>query len=317
MRLGWVTLYREKGDAGFVCRRCGVSRPTLRKWVRRHEKYGIDGLQDQSRCPKRSPNRKVFEEQKELILDLRRSRKLGPRRIQSELKRLHDFSLSTATIHKVLKLNDVKPLRRVRRKKDYIRYQRPIPGDRVQMDTIKIAPGLYQYTAIDDCTRYRVLGLYSRRTAANTLLFLDKVIEETPFPIQRIQTDRGGEFFALAVQEQLKEYSIKFRPIKPGSPHLNGKVERSQKTDLQEFYETVDLKSEDIEDRLQEWQHYYNWDRPHGSLGGKTPIDKCSELRKVTPFSDEVWAMYDPSKERYQEQNYRLDLMLKKLKPSL
>ena len=144
MRLGWVKLYREKGDADFVCRRCGVSRPTLRKWVRRHEKYGIDGLQDQSRRSKRSPNRKVFEEQKELILDLRKSRKLGPRRIQSELKRLHDFSLSKATIHKVLKLNDVKPLRRVRRKKDYIRYQRPIPGDRVQMDTFKIAPGLYQ-----------------------------------------------------------------------------------------------------------------------------------------------------------------------------
>jgi transposase len=158
MRLGWVKLYQERGDAGFVCRRCGVSRPTLRKWVRRHEKHGIDGLHDQSKRPKRSPNRKVFEEQNGLILDLRRSHKLGPRRIQSVLKRLHDFSLSTATIHKVLKLNDVKPLRRVRRKKDYIRYQRPIPGDRVQMDTIRIAPGLYQYTAIDDCTKYKVLG---------------------------------------------------------------------------------------------------------------------------------------------------------------
>jgi transposase InsO family protein len=79
-----------------------------------------------------------------------------------------------ATSYKVLKLNSVKPLRRVRRKKDYIRYQRPAPSDRVQMDTIKIAPGLYQYTAIDDCTRYRVLGLYSRRTAANTFLFLEK-----------------------------------------------------------------------------------------------------------------------------------------------
>ena len=114
------------------------------------------------------------------------------------------------------------------------------------MDTCKIAPGLYQYTAIDDCTRIRVLALYKRRSAANSLLFLEKVIEEFPFPIQRIQTDRGREFFAYAFQEKLMEYGIKFRPLKPASPHLNGKVERSQRTDLEEFYPTVDLRAEDL-----------------------------------------------------------------------
>ena len=68
------------------------------------------------------------------------------------------------------------------------------------MDTCKIAPGLYQFTAVYDCTRYRVLRVYPRRTAAHTLDFLDCVIEEMPFPIQRIQTDRGREYFALKVQ---------------------------------------------------------------------------------------------------------------------
>jgi len=84
---------------------------------------------------------------------------------------------------------------------------------------------MYQYTAIDDCSRFRVLGLYKRRTAKNTLLFMERVMEEMPFPIQRIQTDRGTEFFAIKVQEFFMEQSIKFRPIKPGSPHLNGKVD--------------------------------------------------------------------------------------------
>ncbi|EHU07708.1 putative transposase 7 [Escherichia coli DEC1A] len=51
------------------------------------------------------------------------------------------------------------------------------------MDTCKIGPGLYQYTSVDDCTRYRVLRLYSRRTAVNSLDFIDCVIEEMPFPI--------------------------------------------------------------------------------------------------------------------------------------
>lgn len=92
------------------------------------------------------------------------------------------------------------------------------------MDTCKIGPGLYQYTSVDDCTRYRALRLYFRRTAANTLDFIECVIEEMPFPIQRSQTDRGREFFAVKVQERLKEYGIKFRPNKPASPHINGKL---------------------------------------------------------------------------------------------
>ena len=121
------------------------------------------------------------------------------------------------------------------------RYSRPVPGDRVQLDVRKIAPRLYQYTAVDDCSRFQVLGLYRRRTAANTLAFLEQVLEEMPFPVQRIQTDRGQEFFAYKVQEQLQAWRIKFRPIRPRSPHLNGKVERAQRTALEEFWATADL----------------------------------------------------------------------------
>jgi len=36
-RRGWIMAYRVLGDAGAVCRRFGVSRPTLRKWLRRYE----------------------------------------------------------------------------------------------------------------------------------------------------------------------------------------------------------------------------------------------------------------------------------------
>ena len=112
-----------------------------------------------------------------------RKRRLGTRRIQSELLRLHDCSLSRATIHKVLARHDQKPLKASRRpRKTTHRYAREVPGERIQMATCKIAPKLYQYTAIDDCTRVRVLALYPAKTAANSLLFLEKVIEEMPFP---------------------------------------------------------------------------------------------------------------------------------------
>lgn len=79
---------------------------------------------------------------------------------------------------------------------------------------------------------------------ANTLLFLEELLEEMPFPIQRIQTNRGLEFFAESVQSKLMELPIKFRPNKPESSHWNGKVERSQKTDRIKFDALNDLPYE-------------------------------------------------------------------------
>jgi len=148
------------------------------------------------------------------------------------------LSLSLATIHKILKKHQIHYLQKKRAyRKQTKRYNCKLPGQRVQMDVCKIANGLYQYTAIDDCTRYKVIALYKRRTAKNTLDFIEnQVFYRLPFPIQRIQTDRGQEFMAYEVQEKLLEWGIKFRPIRPASPHLNGKVEATQRTDLDEFY---------------------------------------------------------------------------------
>ena len=98
----WINLYQKTSDAGLVCRRCGISRPTLRKWLRRYEESGLDSLHDKSKRPHRSPNRKVTKEHETLILNLRKNRKLGARRIQNELIRNHALSFSLATIHKVL-----------------------------------------------------------------------------------------------------------------------------------------------------------------------------------------------------------------------
>jgi transposase InsO family protein len=309
-RLQWVQLFEKLANYTQVCLRCGVSRPTLRKWVSRYRAHGIDGLVEKSKKPLTSPTARITERERGWIAELR-ARRLGSRRIQSELKRSRAFEVSRPVIEKALQTMDPKPpLRRVLGRKGKKRYAKEIPGERVQMDTCKIAPGVYQYTAVDDCTRIRVLAIFSRRTAANSLRFLEQVIEEFPFPIQRIQTDRGREFFAYCFQEKLMEYGIKFRPIKPASPHLNGKVERSQRTDLEEFYPTVDIQGKDFSDRLREWQDYYNQDRVHGSLGGRTPWQVWHERAQRTPLFDEVEASYDSSAERIRHPNYRIDLQL-------
>lgn len=317
-RTKWVNLYLETKDAGFVCRKCGISRPTLRKWHRRYLKDGLQGLVGQSKKPHSSPNKKLNSERIQLILNLRNERNLGARRIQTELIRLHNCPLSLASIHKALTTQQAYPIKKLRRKKKFKRYSRPIPGDRIQMDTCKISPGIYQYTAVDDCSRWRVLEIYKRRTANNTLHFLDLVIEQFPFAIQRIQTDRGLEFFAENVQLKMMELGIKFRPNKPGSPHLNGKVERSQKTDLEEFYAITDLSNfENLREALAEWQFFYNWQRPHGSLKGKTPSEIVGGLGEKTPLGEDVWKNYNLNNERIQIANYQIDLAMRRLKGSL
>lgn len=313
----WISLYEETGDAGFVCRRCGISRPTLRKWWCRFQEHGEQGLRSNSRRPHNSPNGKITAQDEELILGLRRERKLGPLRMQAELLRLHDLRLWTATIRKVLDRRRARPLQR-RRSSPPKRYSRKAPGECVQVDTRKIAPGVYQYTAVDDCTRLRVLGSYPRRTAENSAHFLEeRMVYEFPFPIQRVQSDRGGEFFGLPFQRALRDYCIKFGPSRPRSPHLNGKVERSQQTDEMEFWMTADLKDPELSLRLEERQFFYNRQRSHSALGGRTPMGRCCELTEQTPPSGEAYAGYDPEKGLFQERDYKKELQLRKLKRCL
>lgn len=103
-RRTWIKLYEETGDAGLVCCRCGISRPTLRKWQRHYQRQGKAGLSSHSRQPHHSPNRKVFAQEVEWILELRRTRNLGARRIQNGLKRLHNYDLGLATIQKAVRV---------------------------------------------------------------------------------------------------------------------------------------------------------------------------------------------------------------------
>ena len=93
-RLSWIVAYRERPDAGAVCRRFGISRPTLRKWLRRYEAEGEVGLRALSRRRHHFPTQKVDEALQAAILDLRRARRLGAKRLRNELQRLHGVRLS-------------------------------------------------------------------------------------------------------------------------------------------------------------------------------------------------------------------------------
>jgi hypothetical protein len=115
------------------------------------------------------------------------------------------------------------------------------------------------------------------------------------------------------VQRWLMDHCIKFRPIPPRSPHLNGKVERSQLTDLQEFWPRVSPKHATAQQRIQEWQFDYNWRRAHGSLKSKTPIDRICELEAMTPTWEKVSEAFDASRERIRHRDWSIDQRLARL----
>lgn len=147
-RLRWIKHYQSSGNLGVTCQRCGISRPILRKWLQRYEEFGLTGLVSKSRRPHGTPNRKIFVQQEQQVLLLRYDNNLGARRIQNELKRRYQLSLSLATIQKILVKSKVRPLRRPRRERKILRYSKAIPGERVQVDTCKMSAVSYNGTQI-------------------------------------------------------------------------------------------------------------------------------------------------------------------------
>lgn len=290
----WIKCYEELGSVSMAARKCGIPRSTLYRWIKCYQTNGKESLKGKSKRPKKLAKQKINASLELLIHSIRTEFKFGPQRIQVHLLRVHQTELSAATIWRVLKKAGVPALKKYRKKNEYTRYSRPVPGDRVQTDVTKVGVKCYQFTAVDDCTRLRALKLYPNKKAESTVDFLGYVLDTFQFPVQRVQTDWGTEFFNDLFQYELAEHFIKFRPIKPRSPHLNGKVERSQLSDKSEFYATIPHKERNmaLTPMLQEWQHFYNHKRPHASLNGKTPYEKYLELEHLIPIQPDVTAKY-------------------------
>jgi transposase InsO family protein len=95
--------------------------------------------------------------------------------------------------------------------------------------------------------------------------------------LQTIRTDRGHEFRAK-FHWHVEDKGILHTYIKPRTPQLNGKVKRSHHTDQQEFYQLLSyLDDVDLNQKLAEWENFYNFCRPHGAFNGNTPYEALRE----------------------------------------
>lgn len=113
----------------------------------------------------------------------------------------------------------------------------------------------FQYTAIDDATRIRALKIYRKHRQGNAIQFIDDVLSGFPcIRVHTVQTDNGREFQAR-FHRHLADRGIHHVCIKPRTPRLNGKVERSYGTDEQEFYQLQSCKDDvDLNRKLTQWE---------------------------------------------------------------
>ena len=277
------------GNVALTCRYYGISRQVFYTWRRRYDADGLDGLRDRSHRPQVSPNATRTEVVGKIIY-LRQHYHFGPAKIAMYLKRYHEIQISNSGVWHILKRLELNRLpasqRHKRHDRRWKRYEKPLPGHRVQLDVkfIQPLPGSrrkhYQFTAIDDCTRLRVLRIYPQLNQKSAIQFLDYVLERLPFRVEVIQTDNGPEFGA-SFHWHVLDKGIGHVYIKPRTPRLNGKVERSHRIDAEEFYRLLDGVVIDdtkvFNDKLREWEDFYNYHRPHGSLDGQTPYERLKQ----------------------------------------
>ena len=241
---------------------------------------GEAGLVNKKPIPK-NPKNRTPSEIVEKVLHLRQTYHLGPIRIVWYLARYHDIKISDGGVYRILKRNEVSrlPPGPSFRKIHTIRYQKQVPGPQIQVDvkflTFKDKDDKpikrYQYAAIDDATRVRALKIYERHNQANAIAFIDHVIERFPFRIREVRTDNGHEFQAK-FHWHVEDKGIRRAYIKPSSPQLNGKVERSHRTDELEFYQLLTYKDDvDLSAKRAEWESFYNLTRTLGAFDGKAP----------------------------------------------
>ena len=304
-RLAWILMYQRHGSASFVCRYYALARKTFYKWLKRNVESGEDvsSLLDKSRRPKTHPNETAFNI-RTLILNLRKKTKFGPDRLRLFLVRDYGIHVAKATIYAVLKRSGAIK-KKIERARAPLLYNMPYPGH-IQMD-IKIIGGyrpngFVQYSAIDDATRIKVTKLYRERSTTNSLDFVVHITKRLPFKISSIRTDNDSVFtnaytgepkthplktpnthpFTLACNRQGITHILN----RPAHPQQNGKVERSHRTDGEEFYrlqKTLVLSA--LIGKRRRYDEFFNNQRPHMGLKGLSPLQKLQsfpEFKGVT-----------------------------------
>jgi transposase InsO family protein len=281
---------RSRRPVSQVAAHVGVSEATVRKWLARFLAEGREGLADRSSRPAHCP-RALAQGKALTIVELRKKRMTQARIAQY-------LQVSKATVSRVLnraglsKLTDLDPVEPVQR------YEHEQPGDLIHIDTKKLgriaktghratgdrrdktrgAGWEVLFVAIDDHARIAFTELHPDETQESANRFL--VNTHAYFCALGVRpkallTDNGAAFRSRSFNATCGELGLKHRFTRPYRPQTNGKAERFIQSALREWaYGFVYQNSSERTDMLKEWNHHYNWHRPHQGIAGNAPMSR-------------------------------------------
>lgn len=297
-KLAWFRCREEGMSVSKICELFGISRKTYYKWRKRYRHKGVQGLSERSRRPKRLA-RLTPECTAARVIRARRRKGYGPVLLAWYLRKHGGVALSPNGVYGVLKRAG---LIRKRRKPGRPPRAAPVrePGELVQMDLKeppRAAQGLrsvkyYQFTAIDKATGLKFARLYDDKSVTSSVDFLSRAVQFFPFPIGCVQTDNGTEFTYWFISDVRKEHpfaaalraaNIDHRLIPVGCPQANGLVERTHRTDEEEFY-NLNRSFKDFHQQRAAFKRYlrrFNLERPNVAHNFKTPLHRAKEMLNV------------------------------------
>jgi transposase InsO family protein len=280
-----------------------ISRQTAHKWWGRYLQGGPAALEDRSSRPRRCPTKTSPKVERRLV-ELRRRHQLGPARLAPRA------GVPASTLHRVLQRHGVSRLSDLERRTGRVirRIETTRPGELVHIDVKKQAkipkgggwrvngvekknrhgkagrPRLgyaYIHSAVDAYSRLAYSEVHANEQAVTAVGFWRRArafFTSYGITVERVLTDNGRCYISNAFGAELVAAAIKHTRTKPYHPQTNGKVERYNRTLLNEWAYARPYRSEAARTRaLDTWLHMYNHHRHHTAIGGP-PVRRVNNV---------------------------------------
>ena len=293
-----IVKYAEKNGKSSASRMYGVSLSSVKRWSKRYDGTWQSML-EKSHRPHSHPNRHTPREERQINNSFKKFyQRYGWDGVYSDLLRKGYSRSFSGMVYAAKRMGLAERSKPKKKSRISRRYPEILtPGEKVQIDVKEVPYNclrgsvlrnnkhLYQWTAIDECTRMRFVYGFEEHTPENSVRFLLMVIKAFPFRIKTIQTDNGTEFTYKYISDEnicpfdkaLQKLGIKHKLIPPRTPWHNGKVERSHRNDQRYFYDWETFRS--VEELNQKLEKHLKWsnNKTMRTLGRKSPVQLLAE----------------------------------------